>query len=243
MLGTHRLADSLLAACRAREPPSACALCPHTHSCLESGEVSLTSAQAPAPVLWKLPSSGLRLSPHRGFLFQEPCPLSSEAIKVPDSRLSCCVLLLLEMSPIFKVISPHYVVESLLIYSSSSLVFPFIERRVAAFHPHGACRRQIWLHWPLVPEPGSDVGCSEQGDTGTHFTTLALGLASKMGHGVTWHYLSRGTKTVPFKNGVGAHGDTAVVPCRNCGRRERGSVSIYGAGRSQQALTMRSLCG
>lgn len=91
MLGTHRLADSLLAACRAREPPSACALCPHTHSCLESGEVSLTSAQAPAPVLWKLPSSGLRLSPHRGFLFQEPCPLSSEAIKVPDSRLSCCV--------------------------------------------------------------------------------------------------------------------------------------------------------
>ena len=153
------------------------------------------------------------------------------------------MLLLLEMSPIFKIISPHYVVESLLTYSSSSLVFPFIERRVAAFYPHGCLQAADLATLPLVPGPGSDVSCSEEGDMGTHFTTLALGLASKMGHGVTWHYLSRGTKTLPFKDGVGAHGDTAVVTCRNCGRREHSSGSIYSVGRCKQALTMRSLCG
>lgn len=153
------------------------------------------------------------------------------------------MLLLLEVSPTFKTISPHYVVESLLTDSSSSLVFPFIERRVAAFYPHGCLHVSGLATLPLVPQPGSEVGCSEEGDTGTHFTTLALGLASKMGHGVAWHDLSRGTKTLLFKNGVGAHGDTPVVTCRDCGRREHSSVSIYSAGRCQQALTMRSLCG
>lgn len=104
---------------------------------------------------------------------------------------------------------------------------------MAAFYPHVCLQVADPATLPLVPQPGSEVGCSEEADMGTHVTTLALSLASKMGYGVAWHYLSRGTKTLPFKNGVGAHGDTPMVSYRNYGRREYGSVSICGAGRSR----------
>lgn len=114
---------------------------------------------------------------------------------------------------------------------------------MAAFYAHVCLRVADPATLPLVPQPGSEVGCSEEGDMGTHVTTLALSLASKMGRGVAWHYLSRGTKTLPFKNGVGAQGDTPVVTYHNYGRRKCNSMSIYGVGRSQQALTVRSLCG
>lgn len=91
----------------------------------------------------------------------------------------------------------------------------------------GAWRWQIWLHCSWPTHPGSHMGCSGEGDMRTDFTALALSPASKMGHGVAWHYLSRGTKTLLFKNEVEVHGDTPVVTCHNCGSREDNSLSTY----------------
>ena len=79
----HSLADSLLASCRAGSHPLP--VC--------CGEGSLTSAQAPRPhMLWKLRSSGPRLSSHCLFPFQEPCPLPLETVNGHQllAELLCC---------------------------------------------------------------------------------------------------------------------------------------------------------
>lgn len=121
---------------------------------------------------------------------------------------------------------------------SSGFLLPF--RRVAAFYPHGCPEVAGLVMLPLAQPPWVRHGLFREGGLG-RFPHCPCPWPSDLPLKwctVAWHHLSRGTETLPFKQG-GAHGATPAGTCHSRGRREGNSVSSY----SQQAFTERSPCG